>query len=228
MADNPQVPGFTSETYIPDALVAGDLKIVAKGDATLLSGQNVVRGTVLGQVSLGAVSVAAGGGNTGNGTFGPLTLQKGAMAGVYKLTALSATLFEVLAPNGDRLNELAVGAAYADGFGGTITAGGMAFVAGDTFAVTVAAGAVDANGNFKWKESVASAFDGSQNPAGIAADAYNATAGDINFGVYETGEFNSDALTYDGSWTLPTLSAALRLVGIFVKGYVPAAPASNA
>lgn len=42
--------GLTTETYTPDKLVAGEFPMVRK-DVTLLLGQNVTRGTVLGRVT---------------------------------------------------------------------------------------------------------------------------------------------------------------------------------
>lgn len=43
-------PSFTSESYDPDRLIAGDLKLITR-DVTIISGQNLVRGTVLGKIT---------------------------------------------------------------------------------------------------------------------------------------------------------------------------------
>ena len=50
LGDNPQTPGIYAETYIPDQLIAGNSKLVT-GPATILSGQTLQRGSVLGQIS---------------------------------------------------------------------------------------------------------------------------------------------------------------------------------
>lgn len=216
IGDNPQQPGITAETYVPDQLIAGNLKLVS-GTGTLASG-TLARGTVLGQRAIGTATAAAkAGGNTGNGTVSAVTVGANAATGIYALTALSATDFEVVAPNGDRLAELTVGAAYADQIGLTITAGGTAFVAGDGFNVTVAAG------DGSYVESVKTATDGSQNPVAILADYADASGGAVACGVYLMGEFNQAAITYDASWTLAALTAALRPLSIFLKSSVSAA-----
>lgn len=83
---------------------------------------------------------AATGGNTGNGTMtaGPTVTAGVAQSGAYTIKFTAATAFQVLDPNGRQLANGATGVAYSDGgIGFTITAGGVAFVAGDSFTVTV-------------------------------------------------------------------------------------------
>lgn len=70
----------------------------------------------------------------------------------------------------------------------------------------------------KYIKSVQTASDGSQTALAIVADTVDTTAGDALGGVYLSGEFNSDAMTFDASWTLQTtLRAALRNVAIWLK-----------
>jgi hypothetical protein len=78
----------------------------------------------------------------------------------------------------------------------------------------------------KYIESVATATDGSQTALAVLADDVDATAADVLSGAYLSGEFNSNALTFDASWTLATLTAAARPLAIFVK--TVAAALSNA
>ena len=176
---------------------------------------------MLGQQTLGSATAAggkpAGGANTGNGTISAVTLTANAAQGTYVLTFTGATTFAVQAPNGDRLADGDTGASYADQLGFTVTAGGTAFVAGDGFSIAVALGAGS------WVESVKTATDGSQVPAAILADYADASGGPVAAGAYVMGEFNANALTFDASWTLATLTAALRPLGIFVKSAVSAA-----
>jgi hypothetical protein len=80
------------------------------------------------------IGAAAGGSNTGNGTIGSLAAQAGAKMGAYTVK------FSVTDPNGDTLASGTVGSAYSNGdIGFTITAGGTAFAANDTFTITVGA-----------------------------------------------------------------------------------------
>lgn len=67
------------------------------------------------------------------------------------------------------------------------------------------------------------ATDGSAAPIGIVYDAYDATAGDLGgCGVYEKAEVNGNALILGAGWTLATIHAPLRAVGIYAKGVVTA------
>lgn len=90
-----------------------------------------------------ATPVAAPGANTGNGTVGTLTAVPPAVAGVTNVKFLTATTFSVIDSTGARLADGATGVAYSSkGLGFTITAGGTAFVAGDTFTITVVSNTV--------------------------------------------------------------------------------------
>lgn len=109
---------------------------------TIASGAGKLEaGTVLGQVSVGAATAAAkSGGNTGNGTISAVTVLSGAKAGVYALRFTSATAWTLTDPDGFALAPGVNGTANANDLGFTTTAGGVAFVAGDGFDITVAAG----------------------------------------------------------------------------------------
>jgi hypothetical protein len=48
-------------------------------------------------------------------------------------------------------------------------------------------------------------------------DDANPSAGNVNIGVYLTGEFNQNYITFDTSWTVAALSAAFRTYSIFLK-----------
>lgn len=109
---------------------------------TLTGGVKVLAGTVLGTVTSALTAAAAAlGANTGNGTFGTITPQAApaTMIGVYNILFTAATAFTVTAPDGQTATGTTGVAFSALGIGFTITAGGTAFVAGDTFTVTAAA-----------------------------------------------------------------------------------------
>lgn len=212
VGDLPQTPFSYATTYNSDQLIAGDLKLVTEGQGVITGGLLLPRGTVLGKVAVGALVGAAVGGNTGNGTIGAISAGTKTKTGVYNLKATSATVFQVTDPQGVLLPPLNTGVAYVNPeLNVTITVGGTPFIAGDAFTVTVAAGT-----NY-WKKCVKTAVDGSQNPVGLLVDQADASGGDVNGGVYLTGEFNQNRIAFDVSWTLADLKEALRPWNIYLK-----------
>jgi len=216
IGENPQQPGINAETFIPDQLIAGNLKLVTQ-QARIASG-NLKRGSILGQKSTDSVTTAAGAGNTGNGTLGSISIGASPKYGVFTLTASSATTFTVTDPEGNAQANATVGTAYtSDTVNFTLTAGGTAFVAGDSFTLEV----VEATGDYIL--SVKSANDGSQNPSAVLVTDTDASSAAQTAGVYVMGEFNQAAITFDGSWSLDGIRAELRKVAIFLKSSVSAA-----
>jgi hypothetical protein len=217
--DNPQQPGIWAETYIPDQLIAGNLKLVTQ--PIVLAAGTLPRGTVLGRQTSSSVIPTAGE-NTGNGTVVALSAGTGAKEGKYVLTATAATTFTVVDPEGTALPNATVGTAFANsGIDFTISAGGTAFVAGDSFELNV----VDSVGNFI--TCVKTASDGSQTPVAVLADYADASGGPVSTGAYFMGEFNGNAISYDSSWTLEQLAAATPN-GLFIKSAVSAADPGTA
>lgn len=215
VGDNAQSPAIFAETYIPDQLIAGALKLVSQ-PIVLAAGSALPRGTVLGQQTSYSV-LSTSGTNTGNGTVGSTSAGSDTLLGAYELVATSATNFTVTDPEGNVQAPATVGTAYTgENLKFTIAAGGTAFVAGDSFALLV----VDAIGNFI--VSVKTASDGSQVPCAILADYADATSGPVSTGAYVMGEFNINAVNYDSSWTPQLLTTALRLYSIYLKTSVTA------
>jgi hypothetical protein len=101
------------------------------------------------ETSASATVASAAGANTGTGTLGTLSVVAGtAQNGAYAVKFTGATTFSVFDPNGRELQSGTTGTAYADaGVAFTITAGGTAFVAGDSFTVTVTNQTIPAGGN---------------------------------------------------------------------------------
>ena len=212
--ENSQQPSVFAEMFIPDQLIAGNLKIVSQ-QVQIMAG-TLKRGTVIGQQTNNSVNVAAGT-NTGNGTVGAVSIGATQTFGAFVLTATSATNFTVVDPEGAALPNATVGTPYANAeINFTITAGGTAFVAGDKFTLT----AIQATGNYI--QSVKTAVDGSQNPVAILSQDTDASAGPKTSGAYLLGEFNQNAVIFDASWTLPQLQAAMRPYGLFLKSSVSA------
>lgn len=220
IGDNPQQPGIQAQVFIPDQLIADARNLVSQ--PIILAAGTLKRGTVLGQQTAQPITAAATVGNTGNGTIGALSVGATPVTGGYSLVATSATVFAVTDPEGTALGNATVGTPFVNAeINFTLTVGGTAFVAGDSFTVTVS----DAVGTYI--ECVKTASDGSQNPVAILADFADASAGPVSAGAYVAGEFNINALTYDASWVPATLVTALRPYGLFAKSSVSAAPPSN-
>lgn len=210
-------PGVAADAFLPDQLIAGDLKVVT--DTALITGAAaLVRGTVLGQVLIGAATVTPNGGNTGNGVVSVPVAGAKTKVGSYTLRFKSATTYDVINPSGVQISEGFAAGAYIDPeIGFTFTAGGTPMIAGDTIAVAFAAG------SGSWKTATAAAVDGSQNPASILVDATDASGGDVNGGIYLMGEFNANALTLGAGITAAAAKAALALNNIYIKTPVSAA-----
>lgn len=79
-------------------------------------------------------------------------------------------------------------------------------------------GVVTASGGYQL--SVKTATDGSEVPSAILVDDVDATAGDVQGGVYLMGEFNGHRIIIDNSWTVETVAQALRPSSIFIRDVV--------
>lgn len=79
-------------------------------------------------------------------------------------------------------------------------------------------GVVTASGSYQL--SVKTATDGSQVPSAILVDDVDATAGDVQGGVYLMGEFNGHRIITDSSWTANDIKAALRPFSLFIRDVI--------
>ena len=222
--DNPSVPYVGAETYIPDQLIAGDMKLVTQ-TVTVTGGKLLSRGTVMGLVTEGTSGLSgspvAMSGNSGNGVISAIHFYQQAKPGIYTVEFNAATTFTVVDPNGVPLvaTDAAVYGPNTDTpeIGFTFTAGSGAMVAGDEIQIIAAPAAAGV-----YKEAKASSNDGSQIPCAILVDQADASSADCTAGVYLTGEFNGNVLIYDSAWTLVQLTALLRRWNIYVKSPVTA------
>ena len=149
---------------------------LSRETVTVLSGQNLKPGHVLGKVAVGTATGAAVSGNTGNGTIGTVSAGATAKAGVYTATciepAANGGTFTVEDPDGVNVGTALVGAAFTGPVVFTIADGTTDFVSGDRFTITVAAG------SGKYKEYNPANTDGSQTAVALLLDAVDATGGD--------------------------------------------------
>jgi hypothetical protein len=201
-------------TYDPTGLIAGPFPIVSKS-GTVLTGQNLVRGTALGRILAGAVTVAAkAGGNTGGGT---LTLDAttpklaGAKPSVIEVRAIAAatnsgTFRATEVAGGVRtfLGDFAVGDTFANKVKFVVADVGADFIVGDGFDITIAAGSK------KLVKSLAAAVDGSEKPFAVLAADVDATDADRAAPYYVSGEFATSKMTFGAGHTADTVEDAFR------------------
>lgn len=205
-------PAFAGhEDLTRDKLLGGHGPFVAR-KLTLLLGQNLTRGALLGKRTVGAVAGAAIAGNTGNGTITGVAAGVSPKPGVYKVIciepAANAGTFEVIDPEGVFVGKANVAVAFAGPVAFTINDGAADFISGDGFDVTVAAG------DGKALQSVLAANDGSNVPDCILAEDCNATAADAECLVYTTGTFADAALLLGAGHTIASVREGLRAKGI--------------
>lgn len=162
----------TAEFLVSEANGARSREVV-----TIVSGQTIKAGHVLGKITVGAGSSAPFAGNTGDGAMGAITVSAGAKPGAYKLVIIepgtNVGKFTVEDPDGVIIGTGTVAAAFsAGGLAFTLADGSADFIAGDGFTITVAAG------SGKYKEYNPSNADGSQTAVAIAFDNVDASGGD--------------------------------------------------
>lgn len=149
---------------------------LSRESVTVLSGQNLQPGHVLGKVAVGEATGTADSGNIGNGAITAVSAGDTAKAGAYVTTciepATNGGTFSVEDPDGVNIGTAVVGTPFAGPVNFTIGDGATDFAAGDRFTVTVA------EGSGKYKEYNPANTDGSQAAAAILIDHANATAGD--------------------------------------------------
>lgn len=141
---------------ITDILRRGYVDVVLNGttaaakDGTVyVRVANVSGGKPLGGFEAAAELVGTAGTNTGNGTIGTISAGAQMQNGSYAIKFTAATAFTVTAPNGMSLPAGVTGTAYVNSqVNFTITAGGTAFVAGDSFTISQNTFALPGNWNF--------------------------------------------------------------------------------
>lgn len=157
--------------------------------------------------------VAAGGSNVGNGTLGSVNavLAATAMLGNYQIVFTGATTFNVIAPDGRQLQPGITGTLYEDELQFLVTAGGTAFVAGDSCLIGIGAG----NNNVV-------AWTGQYPAAGIAYNREYVPAGGtrITTAIMRAAEVAGPQLQYPAGTTAAarlTVAAQLKALGILVR-----------
>jgi hypothetical protein len=138
----------------------------SRDTVTIGKSQTLKAGTVLGQITTGALSAVATAkaGNTGTGTFGSITVAPGTPVGDYNLEiiepAANAGVFRLEDPNGVEIGHGNVASAFSGGGFGFTVGDATDFIAGDGFKITVSAAAATEQGHYVALNP--SATDGSQ------------------------------------------------------------------
>lgn len=202
------------ETYTPTNLLGGDYPQACKS-VTILTGQSLAAGAVIGEITKALGAVVAGT-NTGDGTVTGGALKKATKLGNYVLTCITAVtnagVFKVVDPEGVRLNDATVAVAYAnDSIGFTINDGSADFIVGDSFTIPVTAG----SGKYKLVDKAG--VDGSQNPVAVLKEAVDATSADASGIAAETGEFNEAAISLASGTAAADVRTALAARNIYLR-----------
>ncbi len=137
------MPVKTMNPTLGDLLKREHSRETCREAVTLATG-NLLLGTVLGRTAVNTASttVAAVGGNTGNGTIAAhaTPVRASAVVGTYRAVMTSATAFNVFDPDGNMIGQGATGTLFATEVAFTITVGGTPMVSGDSFTIITTAG----------------------------------------------------------------------------------------
>ena len=199
---------------VHDSLHEGGMVVSRK--VTILQGQVLSRGALLGKQTKDSIgTVTPGGGNIGDGAPTAATLGASAEVGQYNIRCVAAAAnggtFVVETPSGHRLAaDLTVGVAYvSDHVNLTIADGASDFVVGDFFTLDVA-------GSGKYLLSLGAAVDGSQEPDVVLVNDVDATAADTEGLVYVFIYANADDIIFGTGHTAASVREGLRRKGIFI------------
>ena len=198
----------------------------SRDEVTVISGQNLAMGTVVGKIMTAtATSAAKSGGNTGNGTCtmdGTTPVKAGAKVGVYQVrftvAATNNGTFIVLDPDGFQLGTVVMSGgagAFDNDVKFAIADGSTDFVVGDGFDITVTAG------SGKYTILAPAANDGSQIAAGVMELACDASSADTKgVAVVRSAICKSSGLVWPGGITNGQKTTAinqLAAAGIVVR-----------
>ena len=181
------MPTYLTEGFYPFEFLVGDRQEIQTDNIILAAGQNLVAGAVIAKTFVGTGAGANNAGNTGNPTIGAITVGAKAQAGTYLCIFTDATHFTVFGPNDEFLGTGVLGTAFTSPqrVTFTLTAGGVAAIAGDIFNVFVTEGV-----------STWTAATGSDARA-ILAIATNATAGNLpTLAVVRLAEYQPSKVNY--------------------------------
>lgn len=155
-------------------------------EMTLITGQNLKSGTVLGKITFVVPTTGTAGSNTGDGTCTGVAGKIGTKLGTYTLTCIAAATnagtFAVKDPDGLALPDATVAVAYVNSqINFTLNDGSADFIVGDSFTIPVTAG------SGKYTRHVPAAVDGSQKAVAILMKDTDATSADVKTFILDRG-----------------------------------------
>lgn len=169
---------FTEGNHAGEYIVSQASGTRSRDIVTLLSGNDLGTGTVLGKAALGT-AVTSGAGNTGDGVItmdAATPVLAPAKAGIYKATCIAVAAnggtFRVEDPDGFVLGDVAVGATFANDIKFVIADGAADYIVGDKFTITVAVG------SGKYGALDLAAINGMETAAAILYDDVDASLAD--------------------------------------------------
>lgn len=192
----------------------------SRDTVTILSGQNLKAGAVLGKLGVALTVSAPAFSGTGNGAItmdSTTPVLANAVVGDYVITCISAVTnsgeFVVVNPNGISLGAVKVGATFADQIKFVIADGGTDFVVGDKFTATVTAGSA----KYVAVPAVA-ALDGSDVAAAVLYEATDATGGDKKaVAIVRDAEVDKNLLTFSTTSIVTACTTQLGALGVVLR-----------
>lgn len=172
------MPNILESDRLNDILKWEQVNLFSREKVTVLSGQDLPVGAVVGKVkSVCPTTGTADGGNTGNGTCTSVTSGDEVKIGTYTLlcivAAANAGTFEVRNPEDHTLGQATVAVAYtSEELNFTLNDGSTDYAVGDKFTIAVTAG------TGKVTRITFDAVDGSEDPAGFVIADYDASLAD--------------------------------------------------
>ncbi len=211
----------TEGQHPAEFLVSEANRTRSRESITVLSGQNLNSGHVIGKATkAGTTTVTADGSNTGDGTMGTVTVAADSKVGTYRLTiiepATNAGAFMVQDPDGVDVGQGDVAAAFTGGgLTFTLADGATDFAAGDAFTIEVDAG------TGKVVEHDPAGTNGSEVAAGVLLEAVDASAADkAGVIVVRDAEVNKAELVFKTGMSQgdqDTAIADLKALGILAR-----------
>jgi hypothetical protein len=193
------MPVQSEARYLDDVLKFEEEDMRSREAITVLSGEKLLCGQVIGKVGkvLGSSSYSG----TGNGTIGTISLGPQAKLGNYKaictLVIANSGRFQVIDPDGIGLADALAGTAFTSPqINFTISDGSTDFALGDTFTIPVTVGSLKA------KKISFTAVDGTQDAAGVIGDDYDASAADLKgFAIVREAVVSEQGLRWPVAFT---------------------------
>ena len=205
------MPVQTEKNRLGDILYWEEENRFSREEVTILSGQSLSTGTVVGKITKSVPDAGTPDeGNTGDGTVTGVTGGSKTMIGTYVLECITAGtgngVFKVIDPDGNRLDDAKAGSAYTSShLNFTINVGTTDFAVGDKFTIEVT------EGSNRVKQIDFSATDGSQEAYGILIGDYDASSGDVKgVAVVRDAVVNPDNLVWPDGATDTQKAGALK------------------